>query len=350
MENTEYVSIQILKEKYAEWKRYILSRKIAFCAVWGMVLAISVACSFIIPKKYTASLSFALQTSEGGGGGLLDLASQFGFSLGAGSMGAFGGDNLFELLSSRSMIERTLLQEQEVEGEKTNLLNLYIAAYELKEDWKDSKKPGLAGLSFPLSQARDTYARVQDSVLQVITHTIQKKQLSVGKRSKKLSIGDMSFISVNEQLSKLFVETLMDVTGTYYIQAKTKRQTENFRTLQHEVDSIRGLYSVAVRKRASAMDNSPNSIRSSGTTDVVEHTTEMQYLALAYTEMQKNLELARVSMNQNAPLIDVIDAPIYPLQVTRYGKLKAGVVGLFGGAFIALFVFSLLFVLRTGKP
>ncbi len=293
-------------------------------------------------------LSFALQNEESVGG-LSDLASQFGLSLGGGSMGAFGGDNLFELLQSRTMLERALLKEQNLGGKRTNLLNLYLDTYRFPEMWQKSKDSALLSLSFPVDQPRETFSRTQDSIMQVVTGMILTKQLVVEKRNKKLSIGDITFTSENEQLSKLFVENLMDVTGNYYIQTRTKRSYENYINLKHEVDSIRALYAKAIHSQASAVDSSPNAIRQSGLTGVVERTTEMQFLAATYAEMKKNLELARVSMNTNAPLIDVIDAPIYPLKVTKYGKLKSIVVGGFLGGVVSLGFYSMLFLWREWK-
>ncbi len=349
-QSPEYVSVRILKASYSDWKRFLLARRRKIIVIWAFVLVISFIASFLIPRKYTATLSFALQNEESAGG-LSDLASQFGLSLGGGSMGAFGGDNLFELLQSRTMVERTLLKKQDIGegGKPTNLLNLYLDTYEFPESWKKSKDPVIASLSFPVDQPRETFSRAQDSIMQIVTKTILEKQLTVEKRNKKLSIGDITFISENERLSKLFVENLMDVTGAYYIQTKTKRSYENFMNLKHEVDSIRALYIKAVHSQASAVDSSPNAIRQSGLTGVVERTTEMQYLAATYAEMKSNLELARVSMNTNAPLIDVIDAPIYPLKVTKYGKLKSIVVGGFLGGVISLLWYSAVFFWKEWK-
>lgn len=347
-QSPEYVSVRVLKASYADWKKYLWKRRWKIAAIWAVVLFLSLAASFIIPRKYTATLSFALQNEEAGGG-LSDLASQFGLNLGGGSMGAFGGDNLFELLQSRMMLERTLLKEQNIDGRRTSLMNMFLDTYGFPEKWRKSKDPALLSLSFPVGQERATFSRTQDSVMQVVTAMILQKQLVVEKRNKKLSIGDLAFTSQNERLSKLFVENLMDVTGNYYIQTKMKRSLENYNNLKHEVDSIRRLYAKAVRSQASAVDSSPNAIRQSGLTGVVERTTEMQYLAATYAEMKTNLELARVSMNTNAPLIEVIDAPIYPLKVTKFGKLKAIVVGGFLGGVFSLGFYSLCFLWKEWK-
>ncbi len=342
----EYVSLNILKQNYNDWKEFILKKKIGIFVIFSICMILSFTASFIIVPKYTARLSFVMQGEESRGG-IADLASQFGLSMGGGSMGAFGGDNLFELLSSRLMVEKTLLKPVLVAEKPTNLLNLYITTYQLNKAW--AKTPQLQNLNFPISQNRSTYSRNQDSVLQIICTIIQQKQLVIDKRSKKLSFGDLSFVSTNETLSKMFLENLMSEAQAYYIEIKTKRSRENYERLQNEVDSIRSAYALAINARALAVDDTPNAIRQSASVSTIEKTTEMQYLAATYAEMKKNLELAKVTMNNNTPLIDVVDTPRYPLEKSRFGLLKAGVAGIFCGTFFSLGIYTFLFFRKSLK-
>ena len=79
---------------------------------------------------YKAELSFALQDDKSSGGGFssaLGLASQFGIDLGGGRAGGeFSGNNLLELMKSRSMVEKTLLTTVNVKGKTETLADLYI--------------------------------------------------------------------------------------------------------------------------------------------------------------------------------------------------------------------------------
>ena len=71
-------------------------------------------------------------TTGSGLGAAMGLASQFGIDLGTSAGGAFTGDNLLELLKSRSMIESTLLTPVEIDGKKETLAQLYISFNKLK--------------------------------------------------------------------------------------------------------------------------------------------------------------------------------------------------------------------------
>jgi uncharacterized protein involved in exopolysaccharide biosynthesis len=55
------------------------------------------------------------------------------------------------------------------------------------------------------------------------------------------------------------------------------------------------------------------------------------------TEIVKQLALAKVTFRKETPLIQVIDAPILPLEKKRFGKAK----GILMGGFLAGFFYSL---------
>lgn len=345
MANTEYISLNKLIDSYKNWKQYLLSVKYMILGITFLGAVAGVGVSFLIPPKYTANLSFALQETDKSSG-LSSLASQFGFSLGGSTSGAFGGDNLYELLMSRALIEKALLLPVKINGNSDNLLNLYLTTYKYNADWKNSDKPQLKDLKFPINQERNTFSRTQDSVFQKACGEILKKRLVVKKRSKKLSIGDVSFTSENELLSKLFVENLMEVTTAFYVDTKTKLARENYLKLLHQADSVKQEYGNALVSRAGLADQTMNSIRQSSTVGLLKKQTDIQILAGTYVEMKKNLEIMKMSLDKETPLIQVIDNPVLPLEKKKLGKIKGFVIGSFAGGFISLLLFSSIFGYR----
>jgi len=56
--------------------------------------------------------------------------------------------------------------------------------------------------------------------------------------------------------------------------------------------------------------------------------------------MVKNLEMSKMALMRETPLIQVVDAPYYPLDKVKLGKMKGAVIGGF------LFVFlTVIFIL-----
>ncbi|MBB3187218.1 Wzz/FepE/Etk N-terminal domain-containing protein [Microbacter margulisiae] len=340
------ISLQEILFHLGEIKKLILQKK---KWVVGMGLAgavIGLIASFLIKPTYTATLSFAIQDDQSSSmSNISSLASQFGFSLGGGTSGAFGGDNLYALFMSHRLIENTLLQPVQIDGKATNLLNLYIDTYHLREGWAKSKNPTMRNMQFPVNQQQSTFTRAQDSILEAIYTTIIKKpMLTAQSRDKKLSIGDITFVSQNELLSQLFVENLIQVTTNFYVATKTKVARQNYETLLHQADSVEAVYDNAVASRAALADNAPNMVKQIGGVSLIRKSTDMQIAAATLIEMKKNLEVLKLSIDQDTPLVQVIDSPTLPLQKHKLGKAKGIVLGgLIGGFVIVMFLVLVYF-------
>lgn len=343
IDNTEYISFSKISILFSNWKSFLFSSKYYIIAISTIGLFIGLAASYIVRPQYKATLSFAVQEPDKGGG-LSGLASQFGFSVGS-SSGAFGGENLYELLKSRFLIEKTLLLPVTINGKDNNLLNLYISTYGIDERCRKSENEELRKLVFPLKQSRETFSRTQDSVFQIVCAGVTKNLVAV-KRNKKLSIGDVTYSSENEVLSKLFVENLMKETTDFYVEAKTKLGRTNYLKLLNQADSIKVEYERAVAARAGLADQTVNSVRQSSTVGLIKKQTEIQILAGTYIEMKKNLELMKVNLDKEVPLIQIIDKPIFPLEKTKLGKIKSAFIGVVVAGFLSIFIFSGLFGYR----
>src|SRR6185312_2287823 len=298
---------------------------------------------------YTAELSFALQDERSGGGlgNALGLASQFGIDLGGGNAGCeFSGDNLLELMKSRSMVEKALLTPVVVKDKTETLAELYIEFNKIRKDWK--KKPELKGIRFLPGADRSKFTLSQDSVLGLFHKALITNNLTVNKLDKKLSIISLSVKSTNELFSKNFAEVLAKVVSDFYIQTKIKKGTQNVAILQRQTDSVRRMLNMAISGVASSIDAAPNANPSLQTLRVPSQRRQVDVQAntLILGELVKNLEIAKMSLLQQTPLIQIIDRPIFPLDKKRVGKLKGIAVGGIIGGFLAVMA---LFFLRKFK-
>jgi hypothetical protein len=314
---------------------------------WKIILIASLAgallglvYSYFKKTIYKAELSFALQddNSSGGGlGGALGLASQFGLDLGSNSGGgAFSGDNLLELIKSRSMVEETLLTSVDVNGSKQTLAELYATFNKFHERWTNI--PQLKNVRFLPDEDRSKYTLQQDSILGDFYHTIIKNNLSVDKLDKKLSIITVKVNSKNELFSKSFAEILVKTVSDFYINTKTKRSSQNVNILQRQTDSVRRELNSAITGVATTSDVNPNPNPSLQIIRVPSQRMQVDVQAdiAILTELVKNLELSKMSLRKETPLIQIIDRPILPLEKDEVGKLKGIIIGLILGAFLAI--------------
>ncbi|MEO8949214.1 MAG: lipopolysaccharide biosynthesis protein [Mucilaginibacter sp.] len=345
--NNEINDIQIheisLKEiilKIKELWAYIFSKwHIVFIAsIIGAVIAVMYAWN--TQPIYKAQLSFTLQDDQGGGGGVsgaLGLASQFGINLGSGgASGQFSGENLPELMKSRSIIEKTLLQPVLYKGKQQTLAEFYINFNKLRDDW--SNKPELKNLGYPLNQDRSKFTLKQDSVLGAFYKQIIDNNLNIDKLDKKLSIITITVKSKNELFSKYFVEVLARVVSDFYIQNKTEKAVKNVRILQRQTDSVRLALYNNLSGVASSLDAAPNANPLLQTLRVPSQRKQVDVQAntAILTQLAANLEISRMALLQQTPLIQVIDKPILPLEKEKIGRLKALITGGFLAAFLTI--------------
>jgi len=327
---------------------YLLSKWLIICIFGFGGAASGLVASFFLKPKYTAHLSFALIEKSSSGGGLADLASSFGFSgLGGGNNGAFSGDNLLEIIQSRYAIEKTLLTSVNYKGKKENLVESYIYFSELRKGWmKNKKNPELQKLSYPVGQKRETFSRVQDSVLySIYDNILLSKTLVVARKDKKISIVNVDYESNDELFSKLFVETLMDQTYKFYKETKTAQSRANINMMQHTADSIKGLYEGALYKSAGISQVNINPALQFAAVPKIKQDNNAQLYGTVYAEVLKNLETLKLDMGRETPIVQLIDSPRFPLKMERLGKAKGLVVGgLIGGFLIVMLLLGNLYV------
>lgn len=339
IENEE-ISLKELIEKIKDWYSYLLSQwKIIILA--GLIGG-SLGAVYSIVKKpiYTASLSFALEGENSGGGmGALGLASSFGLDLGGSGGGIFTAANLTELFKSRSMVEKTLLSPVNFNGKNISLAEMYIQNNMWREGW--IKNPKLSNIQFLPNANRKDFTRIQDSIIGVIYGSILYSDLSVGQKDKKIAIITIDVSSKNELFAKYFCEELAKQVGEFYIDTKSKKARVNMSILEKQVDSIRGELNGAITGVAIANDNTFNlnpalNVRRSPS---VRRQVDVQANTAILTELVRQSELAKVTLRKETPLIQVIDKPILPLAKKRIGKIKGFIVGGFlSGILILIFL------------
>jgi len=343
IKDSDEISLKELIEKIKEWVGFLKTK-------WKLIIAISaiggilgfVYASFQKPT-YKAVMTFVLDDAQGGGGmsGAMGLASTFGIDLGGGgSGGMFTSSNILELMKSRLVIEKTLLNavpySNNGKPETISLAEYYIRTNELRDKW--SKKPALANIQFAPTTDRSNYTLQQDSILQTISAAIIKNNLTIAQKDKKVSIISVEVKTEDQVFSKLFCEQLAKETSDFYIETKSKKARINVDILQKQTDSIRGELNGAITGVASAMDNvfNLNTALSSRAAPSKRKQVDVQANTAILTQIVAQLELAKVTLRKETPLIQVIDQPILPLEKEKLGRLKSLILGGFLAGFLTV--------------
>lgn len=321
------VSLKEILLKIKDWLRFLFSKWWIIC-LFGILGGILGVCYATFKKAvYTATTTFVLEDDKGGSGlgSIAGLASIAGVDLQAGG-GVFQGDNIFELYKSRKMVAQTLLTEVVIAGKKQLLIDKYIDFNKLREKWAD--KPELANLHFEGKSKLDTNVerkkRLTDSVINVIVSDITKNYLFVAKQDKKLNIIKVDVKASNEDFAKIFNETIVQNVNDFYVKTKTKKALENVKILQQKTDSVRYVMNGAINRAAFVADATPNlnQVRQAQRIAPIQRSQfSAETNKAILSSLIQNLELAKISLRKEAPLIQVIDEPVYPLAKSKYSRL-----------------------------
>lgn len=324
------ISLKELILKTRDWCKYLLSKW--YILFFATLIGGGVGFYYATTKQitFTATTTFVLESAEGTGGGvgqMAGLAALAGVDLGMSGGGIFQGDNLFELYKSRKMIEATLLLPSKSDSTLL-LLDRYLALSNAKSSWKD-KKPELLQIDFTKKNPKEL-VRDRDSILQKAVQDINKNNLIVGKVDKKSVIIKVDVKSADEVFSKEFNEALVNEVNKFYIQTKTKKSLDNIAILQDKTDSVRAVMNGNIATAAVVIDDTPN-LNPTRQAQRLVPTQRSQFSAetnkAILGQLVQNLEMSKMALMKEAPLIQKVDEPVYPLQTIGKGVFKLTIFG-----------------------
>lgn len=321
---------------------------------WKIILSIAAFSGFVggflAYKKqvqYVATVSFALEDEKNTGSNLMGFASQFGFDLSSSGGGVFSGANLIELMKSRMVVEKALLKTVDYNGRKISLADLFIEYNGLREQWEKDKS--LSTISFTNDSKREKFDIIKDSIFGLFYNDIMKKSLKVSQPDKKISIIVVDVKSKNEKFSKFFAEMIVEVVSDLYIEIKSKKAKSNLEILQHQTDSVRNELNAAISGVAVAGDNTFNLNPALNVRRIpsIRRQVDVQTNSAILTQLIQNLELAKVTLRKETPLIQVIDKPIFPLKKVKPSTLMSAVLySVVGGMFVCIFLIGYNWIKR----
>ncbi len=336
---SDEITVRELMSKFKAAIRYIKKKKrtLLWFSIAGFL--IGVIYSFVQTPDYKAVSTFVLEESSHSGGFSLgsvsSLASLAGIDIGSGSeKGLFQGDNIMELYKSRLMIQKTLLSIAEIDGKNQLLINRYME--DNKPSWPFGKNDQIKNLNFTGDSKK--FSRKQDSVLREMVKYFNKHILTITKPDKKLSIIKVEVKFKDEIFASLFNQMLVQNVNDFYIQTQTRKTSQSVKVLQRQADSVRNILNSSIGRVAATSDANPNpnpTIKSLSA-NYQKRQIDVQSNSAIYSEIVKNLEVSKISLRQETPLIQLIDEPILPLDNDKTGKIMAGIIGILAGAFLGL--------------
>ena len=297
----------------------------------------------IIPIEYAAYLSFSINENSGADQGFLQqvLGGTASLNMIDVDLGLGSGNNsmamLQELLKTRRTMELVLFKKvtlPDKTGKSKNdyFIHHYLDLCGIREKWKKAKNP-LHKVVFT-HDSISLFSREQNSVLGFTHINLSKKQLS--DNLSKAGILTLKFKSVNEHFSYIFLRTFYNELNTYYTSKSIEKQQRIYKAALARRDSLEKEMDRAEKQYIAYLNT--HNLSSMG-----QHAEEIeiQYLGRklsgemeAYFMAIRNVETAKIALEQHTPLLQAIDKPLYPLGKEIPNAFAALLIGLFIGAFL----------------
>lgn len=343
------MSIKEIIISLKNWSIYILNYWLHIVIVGVIGASCGFYYAFQQPVNYSAKTTFIIEEGKSMGaslGNLSSIAGQFGLDLGNSTAGnVLAGENIIQYFKSPALSREVLLSEVGNGGKET-IADFYCTVYNLKEKWRENN---ISEIRF-FDYYKYSNKRLYDSLLQRIASNILDKNFLITKTEKKSGFFDVIVTTKNENLSKLYCERIVQLVIKRYINTKTQRQLNTINLLQKRADSIRLLLNNKVASNAqlqsnnSTMDINPL-YKTKPSIDFETLSRDKTILGGLYASVIQNLEVAKFSLSQESPVIQIIDSPIFPLQKIKISKLKNSVLFFiyFSFIYIVILIFKRFF-------
>ena len=337
-QNNDEIQLKDILIKLSDYKSFLFAKKLTIFLFSFLFSLLAICIVFISDTKYNADLTFVVEGNNKGSNlaGFSGIASQFGFDIGSSSSATFSQDNVIELLKSRGVIKNALMQEAKVNDKKDLLIEHYLELnakeWEHLDDLKD--------ISF-----NHDISYIHDSIIGVIWKDIIENDLNINMQTDKANIIQLSYVSINQEFAKAFVESLIGEMSMMYISHQTAQANNTLDFLQKRADSVFLELEIAEQDYARIKDINQRIVKASGRLHELQLMRKVEVLNTMYLEIIKNLELSKITLLNQTPIINIIDKPVLPLEENNFSIMLAAIFGSLLGGFLTIFffIFSKLF-------
>lgn len=286
---------------------------------------------------YSAKLTFMLNTNGGAGiGGLGGLLGQFGI----GGKGEASKEKIMSLNKSRYIISKAIFQKVSINNEEKLLANHLISNLDSMNKWAFtpwyksfySEPNSLEGFRFKHS-AFDSLDDLSNKALKKLYSIIigDPKSGSSGYMSNGFNddsgIMHITSTTSNPELSIKLTNIIFDNLSSFYIEKAIEKQKITYDVLNEKNDSILNLLVKKETELAFLEDRQQGLWRNKDNLKKKLLNNDIRKLAIMYSEITKNLEVADFTLKNKTPFIQAIDRPILPIGGVRSGLIKSLILG-----------------------
>lgn len=295
--------------------------------------------------NYIAEISFNLDIGGGGSQGMgqmSGLASTFG--LGGMQQSQSGdllsGANFPTLAKSRIVFEKALMTKVVVAGDTMLMANYYKDSSDIKRTaWAGNlvKKPKTKFIEYRfLQKDPDDFTPEENEIITSLYTHLYDKTMFEGVNSSSLT--QLSVISTNDILAKIWAETLLKTTEGFYKEVKTQKTRNLLAEQEDRLDSLRSLMTGSDSRLARLSFQNPNIISSGTKMQEQQVGRNNNFYSTQYYTQLSNVESLNRLLNEQTPIFTIIDPIRLPLMTYSGGLGQSYKLGSILGLVLSLVI------------
>lgn len=271
---------------------------------------------------------------------------------GGGGGGLFSGENLITLIKSSDFLEKILLKEVTINGKKHILSNYFHEKNKPEKKEKDKDEP----------VEKDDYVFLTHTDIEKFTIpefnslTLTKgpaMNAAILKPEEKSSFMNLSVVTYDDTLSKVYGDVFLETLREYYVNSKTDKIKKTIDRQKDIVDSLRRLSQASEATLARIQDQNKEAVFEQGHILETRLKTRTNLLNNSYQDQERNLSTLRFQMYQDSPLFKITSPQRFPLEASKSSLTKNYKIGIYIGIFISL-LFIVLYdaikeIMKDGK-
>lgn len=317
---------------------------------WYILAAVIIfsAASFLYysskPPLYKARLSFMLNEDEGSQLTSMNaILGQLGFPI---VNQRINISKVLELSLSRKIVQNAIFKEIETESGVDLLANHIINKYDLVDSWSKNDND-MSGFMFSHGIV-DSFSTIENKALKdlavMIAGTPANRKSALIETDYGQNTTIMSYVthSIDENISYHLTNNIFQATSDFYVEKSIEKQKSTYSVLSAKRDSLRKEYNKIEFQYAQLSEKSMGLFSKSVEIKRDRLRGEMLQLSSGLAKLEENIALVEFGIENNTPILQVIDAPILPLEEVSTGTFRSLLIG---GVFGFAISFTLIMLL-----
>lgn len=306
------------------------------CCIVGIIVGLIAA--FSIPREYTSSVDLASESGTSGTGGLSSLAAMAGINISSGRSSEALTPDLYPNIVSSTPFTLELFNTQvtSLDGEINTTLYEYLDEHQKSAWWNYiiGAPKMVVGLirSLWTKDNSEQMESLNEEKKDYISLTNDQRSIAgiLGKRvsasvDKKTSYTTITVKMQDPLIAATVADTVTKFLQKYITDYRTDKAKKDLQFSQEIYDGAKKEYDAKQAAYAAFADANQNLITQRSRTELERLQNDRNLAMQVYTQSAQQLQLAQAKVQEETPVLTVVQPAVVPLQGSP-GKLKVLII------------------------